>query len=106
MISLHYPQQGPGWRVTAIGTYVPDTVVPNGEIEDGLGLAPGWIEQRTGIRRRHHVRGVQTILDLAVTAAGRVLAHAGVRAGELAGLIFATTSPDRITPGLGYSLQH
>ncbi|TIM06714.1 MAG: 3-oxoacyl-ACP synthase, partial [Mesorhizobium sp.] len=39
-------------RVLGFGHHAPTRKVENPEIEDRLGLEPGWIERRTGIRSR------------------------------------------------------
>lgn len=105
MIRLEYPASGAGFHLAAVGTYAPEAIRANGAIEGVLGVEPGWIEQRTGIKQRHHAAH-ETVVDMAVIAARRALSQASIEPAALSGLIFATTSPSRITPGLGYSVQH
>ncbi|MER6913454.1 ketoacyl-ACP synthase III [Streptomyces sp. NPDC000594] len=108
MVSIHTGHgvaHGP-WTIKAVGAFTPPAVVHNAEIEDRLGLDSGWIENRTGIRERRHADPGTAAEDLAVPAARRALAAAGVTAERLGGLVFATSSPSRVVPGLGYLLQH
>ena len=46
-----------GCEIIGLGHYAPERRVGNGEIEQRLGLAAGWIERRTGIRERRYAAG-------------------------------------------------
>jgi 3-oxoacyl-[acyl-carrier-protein] synthase-3 len=65
-----------------------------------------WITQRTGIRERRWVAPGESGVDLARKASERALAAAGISAGEIDAIIYATSSPDHMAPGNGVFLQH
>ena len=50
-------------RFIGVGAALPSTVVGNAEIEARLGVEPGWIEGRTGVRERRVVREDETLVE-------------------------------------------
>jgi len=71
--------------------------LPNDALSARLGLVPGWIEDRSGIRQRHVVTPGMTTADLAVEAGYRALASADRPIVDA--VVVATTSPDQLCPG-------
>jgi 3-oxoacyl-[acyl-carrier-protein] synthase-3 len=105
-------------KIMGLGSYVPDRVVTNDDLQffndrhvrcDTVQTETNdaWIQQRTGIRERRYVPndGSVTTSDLALTAAQRALADAGVAANEIDCIIFGTLSPDQHFPGSAVFLQ-
>ncbi len=94
--------------ITGTGHYVPDCVVTNEDLCRRLrgDLTPTAIERLTGIKERRFVQkeGVGAS-GLAVEASRAALEMAGLDAGELDCILFATLSPDFIFPGSGVLLQ-
>ncbi|MBM7331510.1 3-oxoacyl-ACP synthase, partial [Agrobacterium sp. S2] len=60
-------------RMVGFGHAVPKRRVENGEIEQQLGLEPGWIERRTGIRTRYWAGDGETLSGLAAMAGDMAL---------------------------------
>lgn len=87
-----------GSRLSGFGHAVPARSVENREIEDRLGLEPGWIERRTGIRRRRWVTEAETLSGLASAAGAAALLDAGVDRAEIALTLLATSTPDHLLP--------
>lgn len=87
-----------GSRLSGFGHAVPSRCVENGEIENSLGLEPGWIERRTGIRRRRWVIEGETLSGLAVAAGQAALADAGVERSAVGLTLLATSTPDHLLP--------
>lgn len=85
-------------RMAGFGHYVPERRVENLEIETRLGLNPGWIEGRTGIRSRRWAAPDQTLTDLAVNAGAMALEEAGVDRNAVALTLLATSTPDHLLP--------
>ncbi len=83
-----------GFQVVGCGSYVPETVVTNQELEASYGFEPGWIEQRTGILSRRHAAPHEATSDLCVAAAKRALADAGVTADQIDLVVVGTFTPD------------
>jgi len=61
------------------GHYLPDRVMENAEFAGRLDTSDEWICARTGIRRRHIAAEGEMTSDLAIAAAKRALAHAGMK---------------------------
>lgn len=85
-------------RPIGFGHDAPARVVSNAEIEEDLGLEPGWIERRTGIRARRWAEDGDSLSGMA-TAAGRMaLADAGVAPEDVGLVLLATSTPDHLLP--------
>jgi len=93
-------------RIAGTGSYLPEKVVTNADLEKLVDTSDEWIRDRTGIRQRHIAADGQTTSDLALEASTRALAAAGVDAREIDLLIVGTTTPDIIFPSTACLLQH
>src|SRR5262245_19252836 len=106
-------------KVLGLGSYVPERVVPNEEIpylddhhvRQATKLTETddeWIQKRTGIKERRYVPndGSTSTSDLAVHAARRALADAGIEASDIDCIILGTLSPDFHFPGTAVVIQH
>ena len=88
------------------GMYVPERVVTNDELSKHMDTSDEWIRARTGIVERRWVNpGEMLGSDLAVRATQMALERAGMKAGELDAIVYATLSPDYFFPGGGVYLQ-
>ncbi len=87
-----------GATAVSVGASVPEGTVESAEIEARLGLAPDWIERRTGIRRRHVAGPDERLETHAAIAARRALERAGVDAAAVDMVLVATTTPDEVMP--------
>ncbi|MFO0732585.1 MAG: beta-ketoacyl-ACP synthase III [Nitrospiraceae bacterium] len=93
-------------RITGTGSYAPERVVTNADIERMVATSDEWIRERTGIRERHVVADGQACSDLALVAAERALKAAGVSASELDLIVLATCTGDTPLPSTACLLQH
>jgi 3-oxoacyl-[acyl-carrier-protein] synthase-3 len=93
-------------RIAGTGSYLPEKVLTNADLERLVDTSDEWIAARTGIRQRHVAAEGQTTGDLALEAAKRALDAAGVQASEIDLLIVGTTTPDLIFPSTACLLQH
>ena len=84
--------------VTGVGSYLPEQVVTNADLEKIVDTSDAWIVERTGIRQRHKARDDQPTSDLAVEAARRALEAAGRTPAEVDLIVVATTTPDMTFP--------
>lgn len=92
--------------VLSTGHYVPERVLANDELKQWWETSDEWIRERTGIVQRHWVEpGQQAGSDLALEASRIALDRAGMKAGEIDCIIYATLSPDYFFPGGGVYLQ-
>ncbi|CCE96866.1 3-oxoacyl-[acyl-carrier-protein(ACP)] synthase III [Sinorhizobium fredii HH103] len=93
-------------RLAGFGHSVPARRVDNAEIETQLGLEPGWIERRTGIRARRWVEAGDTLSGLAAKAGEAALEDAGISRRDIALTLLATSTPDHLLPPSAPLLAH
>jgi 3-oxoacyl-[acyl-carrier-protein] synthase-3 len=93
-------------QIVGFGHYVPENRVENAAIEARLGLEPGWIARRTGIRARRWASPEEALTDLATKAAAVALEDAGIQPSEVALTILATSTPDHLLPPSAPLLTH
>lgn len=95
-----------GVQIVGCGSYVPENVVTNLDMQRRCpDCDPEWIEQRTGIRERRMVTGDQATSDMAVLAAQRAMANAGVYARDVDLLVVGTFTPDYHCPSTACLIQ-
>ena len=92
-------------RITGWGKYVPDRVVTNHDLAQIVDTSDEWIVSRTGIRERRIAADEQSTNDMAVQASQQALERAGITAGDLDLIIFATSTPDYLCPPVSSLLQ-
>jgi len=87
-------------RIGIIGTgsYLPEKVMTNFDIEKFLDTSDEWIFTRTGIKERRIADEKQATSDLCKVAAERAMDAAGVKPDEIDLLILATITPDTHCP--------
>ncbi len=91
--------------IAGIGTYVPERILTNSDLEKMVDTSDEWISTRSGIKQRHIASAEQATSDLAVAAAVRALNDAGVEAEELDLIIVATNTPDMLFPATACLVQ-
>jgi len=87
------------------GSYLPEKILTNQEMEKMVDTSDEWIVTRTGIKERHIAAADQTTSDMAVEAAKRALADAGLTPADLDLIIVATITPDMPTPATACWVQ-
>jgi 3-oxoacyl-[acyl-carrier-protein] synthase-3 len=92
-------------RITATGSYAPEQVFTNKDLEKMINTTDQWITDRTGIRERHVATPEQAASDLAVEAAKIAIARAGCTAEDLDMIICATVSGDMPFPSTACFVQ-
>ena len=95
-----------GCEVVGLGHYAPERVVANDEIEQRLGLEPGWIERRTGIRERRYAAEGEALTDIAYEAGEMALRESGIDRARVALTLLATSTPDHLLPPSAPLLAH
>lgn len=103
------PVAGSGSRrrigLLGLGAYVPGRVMPNSEWAQYVDTSDEWIRSRTGIERRRIAAADETTASLAVEAAERALADAGMTAREVDEIIIATDTPEVFIPDTAAYVQ-
>ncbi len=92
-------------RIIGTGSYLPERVVHNTDLEKMMDTTDEWIRERTGIERRHYAATGETTVDMAEHAARRAIEAAGIAPGEIDLIVFATATPDLVFPNCGTLLQ-
>jgi 3-oxoacyl-[acyl-carrier-protein] synthase-3 len=92
-------------RIAGTGSYLPEKVLTNQDLEKMMDTSDQWIRERTGIERRHIAAAGETTVDLAERAARAALDAAGVKPADVDFVAFGTTTPDMIFPNCGVLLQ-
>ncbi|NGQ95381.1 ketoacyl-ACP synthase III [Brevibacillus sp. SYP-B805] len=92
--------------ITGIGSYVPEHVLTNADLERMVETSDEWIVTRTGISERRIAAPWQATSDLAYHAAEAAIAHAGLTADQIDMIIVATSTPDHPFPPVACQLQH
>lgn len=92
-------------RIIGTGSYLPENVMTNKELEKIVDTSDEWIRERTGIEKRHIAVEGQTTLDLAEQASRRAIEAAGIDASEIDLIVLATTTADMIFPSTACLLQ-
>lgn len=92
-------------RVIGTGSYLPEKILTNLDLERMVDTSDEWIRARTGIVQRHIAADQQLASDLALEASRRAIDAAGIRPQEIELIILATTTPDMIFPSTACILQ-
>ncbi|WP_277883728.1 ketoacyl-ACP synthase III [Paenibacillus sp. N3/727] len=92
-------------KITAIGTYVPDKVLANADLEKLVETSDEWIVQRTGMRERRIAEPEQYVSDLAVGAVRDMIQRYGVDVIDSDMILVATSTPDYSFPSTASRVQ-
>ena len=92
-------------RIAGVGSYLPEKVVSNVDLEKMMDTSDEWIRERTGIKRRHLAADDETTASMGVGAARRALDMAGVAADEIDLIVVGTCTPDKIIPATACIVQ-
>jgi len=92
-------------KIIGSGSYLPDRVLTNQDLEKMLDTTDEWITSRTGIKQRHIIADDQVTSDMAFEASKKALQDANLVAQDIDLIILATTTPDKIFPSTACTLQ-
>ena len=92
-------------KIIATGSYAPERVLTNHDLEKMLDTSDDWITERTGIKERRIADEKQAASDLAFEASKSALKAAGLKAREIDLIIVATVTGDMPIPSTACILQ-
>ena len=92
-------------RIVGTGSYLPEKILTNHDLEKMVETTDQWIVERTGIRERHLAADHEVTSDLALQASKHAIHAAGIDTQEIDLIIVATTTPDLIFPSTACILQ-
>ncbi|MCK4378529.1 MAG: ketoacyl-ACP synthase III [Deltaproteobacteria bacterium] len=93
-------------RITGTGSYLPQTIRTNHDLEKMIETSDEWIVARSGISERRIAADNEQTSDMSCAAARQALDMAGIKPSELDMIIVATVTPDMIFPATACILQH
>lgn len=92
-------------KIIGTGSYLPEKIVTNADLEKVFDTTDVWIRERTGICERRIAREDETSGDMAEVAAQRAIKAAGISPEDVGLLIVGTTTPDLVFPSTACLLQ-
>jgi 3-oxoacyl-[acyl-carrier-protein] synthase-3 len=92
-------------RIAGTGSYLPEKILTNFDLEKMVDTSDQWIRERTGINTRRIAAPDQVTSDLALEAAKIALAEAGIGPKDIDMILVATASPDTVMPSVSCVLQ-
>jgi len=92
--------------IAGIGSYVPEKILTNADLEKMVETSDEWITTRTGIKQRRIAAKDEFTSDLAAKAAERAMKMAGITADQIDLIIVATITPDMPFPATACIVQH
>jgi len=92
-------------KIIGTGSYLPEKVLTNFDLEKMVDTSDEWITSRTGIKKRHIADEKEATSDLAAKAAVNALNAANLKASEIDLIITATLTPDKLMPSTASQVQ-
>jgi 3-oxoacyl-[acyl-carrier-protein] synthase-3 len=97
---------GTSVSIVGTGSYLPDKILTNAELEKIVDTSDEWIQSRTGIRERRIAADGQTTSDMAAEASRRAIEDAGLTPEDIDLIIVATITPDMPFPNTACFVQN
>lgn len=94
-----------GVGITGVGSFVPENIMTNNDLEKIVDTSNQWIIERTGIKERRIAKEGVSSSDLAAIAAQRAMEDAGILPEDIDLILVATISPDYIFPSTACMVQ-
>lgn len=92
-------------KIIGTGSYVPEKVITNEELEKTISTSAKWIYENLGIRERRMALANEATSDLATNAGKRAIENAGLKPSDIDLIIVATSTPDRLAPSTACIVQ-
>lgn len=92
-------------KILGTGSYLPEKILTNFDLEKIVETSHDWIVERTGIQQRHIASAEETALSMAEKAALNAMAAAKISPADIGMIIIATTTPEKMFPSTACLLQ-
>jgi 3-oxoacyl-[acyl-carrier-protein] synthase-3 len=92
-------------RIVGTGSYLPEKILTNQDLERMVHTTDEWIFTRTGIRQRHIAADDESSSDLALAASRKAIEAAGISPQDIGLIVVGTTTPDMVFPSTACILQ-
>ena len=96
--TIQPPKGSPYARILGVGGHRPARVVTNEEICERIDSSDEWIRERSGIVSRRWAAPDESVVDMALSAAGKAIAHAGISPDQVGAVVLATVTHPYQTP--------
>jgi 3-oxoacyl-[acyl-carrier-protein] synthase-3 len=93
-------------KISGTGSYLPEQLVTNFDLEKLVDTNDQWIVERTGIKRRHKAADHEACSDLACEAAKKALQDSNLTPNDIDLIIVATVTGDQVMPSTACVLQN
>jgi 3-oxoacyl-[acyl-carrier-protein] synthase-3 len=93
-------------RIIGTGSYLPQKIVTNADLEKLVDTNDEWIQSRSGIKQRRIAADDEFTCDLAEQASLQAIQAAGIQNQDIDLIIVATTTADQVFPSTACLLQH
>ncbi|MBI5273186.1 MAG: ketoacyl-ACP synthase III [Chlamydiia bacterium] len=93
-------------KIIGTGSYLPQRVLTNRDLEQMVETSDEWIVSRTGMRERRLAAPSEYTSSMGASAARAALASAGLESNQIDFIIVATLTPDYIFPSTACLIQH
>lgn len=91
--------------IASCGSYLPERIMTNADLEKVVDTSDDWIQQRTGIKARHIANDSETTSYMASQAGKKALAAGGFKPEDIDAIIVCTSTPDNTFPSVAASVQ-
>ena len=91
--------------ILSTGSYLPEKIMTNSDLEKIVDTTDAWITQRSGIQSRHIAADDESTADLAIAAAKDAMERGNIDPLSIDGVIVATTTPDQTFPSVAVKVQ-
>ncbi len=92
-------------KIIGTGSYLPERVLTNKDLEKMVETTDEWIVSRTGIRARHIAADDENAVTMAEAAGRAALAAAGLQPSDIDMIIVTSTTPHMVFPSTACLLQ-
>ena len=92
-------------RISGTGSYLPEKILSNKDLEAIVDTSDEWIQERSGIKSRHIAADDELASDLGLKAGQRAIESAGLSSEDIDLIIVATTTPDMVFPSTACIIQ-
>jgi len=93
-------------KIISSGSYLPDKILTNKELESMVDTSDQWITERTGIKERRVASNDQSSVDLAYEASIDAIRKSDIDINEIGAIFLATCTPERKFPSTAVLLQN
>ena len=93
-------------RIISTGSYLPEKILANYDLEKMVDTSHDWIFERTGINQRHIADENESTVDMAYEASLKSIEKSNINAEDIDMIIVATTTPERAFPSTAVLLQN